>query len=537
MDNFFDYNNVVANSLTERDEIKQEEADKEGAWREKLKQATEPADILGAEMLKEGLEKGVGYGLKKVGEKYGSEALKTAGERMSNGGLKKVVKGAIDDATSTAKKTGQDVLNKGKKVISEAQGQGEKLVKGAVKEAKSKVENVVNEAQGELSPQEQLENIRGKLSLSKKGRARLRRTQKEQQQEEPPKEATPQEEGEGMKPTTESSLEEQIQAVQDRIRPPIQGKAVETGKLPPKKPVESFEDDFEDIPKEEQTLSQKIKAKLTGEEPQRYIGEPSTEEDLEEKARLERNRITPPKKSQPEPSLERDTEGLQTEEPEAVATKLSKVFEPETPYIPPSQQTGGLDPSTLPEGAGYSRGQVKIPAEREAPEPEPEPEELPEVPSSLPSIEELTKPPEPPTKEIETQTEPEPEAPKPTTQEIETQTEAPKQTTTETQTDTPKQTTTETQTEPKTTTETETQTEPRPPAPKGKKYNEEGELVDDDTALDTATADSTILDDNPIGWLITAGLGIASVLSPLFAHKPKDNPQHALNPSAQFGAE
>lgn len=34
------------------------------------------------------------------------------------------------------------------------------------------------------------------------------------------------------------------------------------------------------------------------------------------------------------------------------------------PYIPPSQQTGGLDPSKLPEGSGFQRGQAKIPAQR-----------------------------------------------------------------------------------------------------------------------------------------------------------------------------
>lgn len=39
-------------------------------------------------------------------------------------------------------------------------------------------------------------------------------------------------------------------------------------------------------------------------------------------------------------------------------------IQPASRYIPPSQQTGGLDPSKLPEGSGFQRGGAKIPAQR-----------------------------------------------------------------------------------------------------------------------------------------------------------------------------
>ena len=56
------------------------------------------------------------------------------------------------------------------------------------------------------------------------------------------------------------------------------------------------------------------------------------------------------------------------------------------------------------------------------------------------------------------------------------------------------------------------------------------ETLADDTLASTAG------DDNPLGFLITAGLGLATVFAPLFHKKPQMNPQHSINPSAVFGA-
>ena len=77
----------------------------------------------------------------------------------------------------------------------------------------------------------------------------------------------------------------------------------------------------------------------------------------------------------------------------------------------------------------------------------------------------------------------------------------------------------------------------RPPPPEGQMYNEAGELVDaEEEGLSTALAGSLAGDFNPIGFLITAGIGLATVFSPLFHKKFTANAGNPLNPSAQFGA-
>ncbi len=53
--------------------------------------------------------------------------------------------------------------------------------------------------------------------------------------------------------------------------------------------------------------------------------------------------------------------------------------------------------------------------------------------------------------------------------------------------------------------------------------------------LSKMTADSSVFDESPIGDIVTAGLGLVSLLSPLFEHKPKESPINPVNPSSQFG--
>jgi hypothetical protein len=60
------------------------------------------------------------------------------------------------------------------------------------------------------------------------------------------------------------------------------------------------------------------------------------------------------------------------------------------------------------------------------------------------------------------------------------------------------------------------------------------ETITQDLA-DTTVA-STAEDENPIGDIITAGLGLATLLSPLFSSPTKVQPTQYLNPSSQFGA-
>jgi hypothetical protein len=56
-----------------------------------------------------------------------------------------------------------------------------------------------------------------------------------------------------------------------------------------------------------------------------------------------------------------------------------------------------------------------------------------------------------------------------------------------------------------------------------------------DDSLDTLTEASTAFDENPLGDIITAALGIASIFAPMFEHHQKQSPINALNPASQFG--
>ena len=63
-------------------------------------------------------------------------------------------------------------------------------------------------------------------------------------------------------------------------------------------------------------------------------------------------------------------------------------------------------------------------------------------------------------------------------------------------------------------------------------------ITDTDALADNLkkdTLDSTIDDDNPIGDFVTLGLGLASVIAPLFSHTAKESPQNPMNQSSQFG--
>ena len=86
--------------------------------------------------------------------------------------------------------------------------------------------------------------------------------------------------------------------------------------------------------------------------------------------------------------------------------------------------------------------------------------------------------------------------------------------------------------QPKTTEETppEEEEEPKPDISKATKVETGGE-----DALETATAESTALDENPLGDLVTVGLGLASILAPLFSHKQQESPQAPMNQNSAFG--
>jgi hypothetical protein len=80
----------------------------------------------------------------------------------------------------------------------------------------------------------------------------------------------------------------------------------------------------------------------------------------------------------------------------AKSKTTAQAVEEEAPRVavPPSQQTQGLDPSKVPDDAGYQRGSQKIQAKKEVDEPKPEPQPIDQETTPKP-IEEPPKPIEP----------------------------------------------------------------------------------------------------------------------------------------------
>ena len=312
------------------------------------------------------------------------------------------------------------------------------------------------------------------------------------------------------------SDEEQEQFNKLTGKKPIEGEASEEGKLTPKEVEDPTDDLFEDIPKEQYSFLQRVGLQ---EPPQpKYIGAKSTEEQLEQEAKIAKQKITPPKKEKPQEEAEEGEDEIKPVQTET-AESVSKLFDPTAPVEGEYTGSGGYAI-----GAG---GQKIEQGDKDLEEPKPFEEA---DPSDLPSLTELekgsyTKPAEEiqqeeKTSEIATQTEE--EAPK-TAEPIATQTEP-----------TPSKPI-ETQTEPTDTNEIETQTEKQ--EVKGDVEKEaEGDVEKSVEKKGIEEGVATGLDETPIGWIMTAGLGLATILSPLLHHKINDKPSNVVNPSSQFGA-
>ncbi len=456
MDNISNYNALVANALSEKQEVEEKISQRKDDAEQKLKEWTEPSDIVGGEMLKEGLVKTGGYGLEKIGQKYGMKGLENVGKNLQEKGIKGAVKGAIKDAKSEVKSQ----------------------VESKVNQVKSQVESKVSDVKSDIS--EGVSEVKSKLP----------------------------------KPL---SQEEQEQFNKLSGKKPIEGEATEEGKLAPKEVENPLDDMFEDIPKEQYSFLQRVGLQ---EPPKpKYIGAKSTEEQLEEEAKIAKQKITPPKKQKPQEEEAEEAEDeikpVQTETAESV----SKLFDPTAPVEGEFTGSGGY---------AIGAGGQKIEQGEKVVE---EPKAFEEAdPSDLPSLSELekgsyTKPTEEiqqeeKTSEIATQTEE--EAPK-TAEPIATQTET-----------TPSKPI-ETQTEPIDTKEIETQTEKQ----EVKGDVEKGVEGDVEKGVEKKAVEegvATSLDETPIGWIMTAGLGLATILSPLLHHKISDKPSNVVNPSSQFGA-
>lgn len=246
-------------------------------------------------------------------------------------------------------------------------------------------------------------------------------------------------------------------------------------------------------------------------------------------------------KGKPEPMLK-------TDETDPDLTDEAFADEQIKPTIPPSEQTGGIDPSTLPDDAGFQRGSAKIQAKKEV-EPRPEPPKEPEPIETEPIEPPVPEPPKSAPEDIDDliQKTKIPEAPKPPPQQEEeeqqrltVEQEAPKPPEPEPPKPPPQLETTKPPIE-------ET---PQPPKPTVNKPNLEtdkdladggdmtkGEKVEE--GLKGAFEDSLEGDEDPFGIIVSGILGIGALIGGAFkkAHHPHFIQPPALHPYENFSVQ
>ena len=622
MNDFQEYNSLLP-SIIGDENLKNNIAQEANAEAERKKQEiTEPFNLVGSELLKSEIDKGLKSGVSKLqkglvkqGQKVGEKVAKAVGDKVSNatgydvskvatklgkgdlsGALdegSKAVSKAVGDKVSQAKQTaqnviddvkgkGEDLISKGKNVLGDTEKLGKNEISNRINNLDDDLKNKVLQKLGNhsdkvvkqnLSTEDQEESMRAKAQeLMNKGEKAQAKRDSGDDKPEPPKqeeeedddddEMSPLEDQEGniLPPEQQAQPDQEAQDLYDRIKSNLEGdttgEATEENQAPTSsKPSNEpdFSEDFEDQP-------QGLLDKMLGKQPKsKYVGtDQDPEDELQTKAdqaqqkaesQALRDKYNPPPKADDEdltPPLEEnpflfdksllsETNTTSAEASENFVKSLTSSKD----YIPPSQQTGGQDATQLEDDAGYNRGQQKIPAKvdpkdddddfdetgtEENPFPPPKVEDLLETKSPLTQTESLTaEPAQPPPPAPPPAPAPPPEP-------------APLQ-----------------------------QSESLTAEPASNEISQADQLaknvsnVSDDveSGLDTAenvgssalkatetttqeladtTAASTVGDENPIGDIITAGIGLATLISPLFSSPHKVLPTQYLNPSSQFGA-
>ena len=339
-----------------------------------------------------------------------------------------------------------------------------------------------------------------------------------------------------------------------------------------------FQDDFEDQPQGflDKLLGRKPESKYIGGETDPEVELQTKADQAQQKAEGEalRNKYNPPPKGEGEEgytppageenpflldkSLFSDTNTTSAEASENFVKNLTTKKD----YIPPSQQTEGQDATKVADDAGYNRGQQKIPAKVEDdfeesgqdnnPFPPPKAEDDFEEsgqennPFPPPKAEDLVKnvaepaqapaktdtidydPKDLPPPVEDTPIPPPAPAPPPVVQAPPVQAPPPPVQLQQTETNTAEPINNDIQEANRVSSNVDSE------ATEVSSGLKKTETITQDLA-DTTVA-STAGDENPIGDIITAGIGLATLLSPLFSSPTKVQPTNYINPSSQFGA-
>ena len=519
MDNFYTYNSDLQDAFQDNQSLYNKQQANLEHFKETKDDIKEPVDLLGAEMIKDAVGqtvKGVvDSGKKMVKDKVnktiedGKKAITDKVNKTIEEGKSAVLnKGneVLDNITGQAKAKAQELvgdnLNLDNGLIEGLKEKGQDLIsqgKEAVEGAKSKIISQGEDTLGGVNLEAEQQKVRDLLSQSKTGRGYLRAKAKGYVAKEIPEDGRPS--GQLKESTEEDPLEGveplKLTSTKTALPPPIEEPTVinpfklDPTPLEPDKPEEIKTELSPDEVDSYDSFSQSDKALAESKKP--------ALPEIDTSVKTKTDPITNPKYptqeeqqsklkssySETSGGVSEDTSPTMTnEQAESLAKSL---FEPSQPKFDPTAPVEGEYTGTG--GAYKGVGGQTI---KQGEEPKPIEPVKPVEPEPVKPVE-----PEPVEPEPVKPVEPEPEPVKPV------------------------------------------EPEPVPEPVKPNKADVDTQLskgggIEKD--LEKATTASAEEDIDPMNILLTAGLGVATLLSPLFIKKQHTSPTNAFNPSAQFGS-
>tara|TARA_R110001606_G_scaffold177747_1_gene324416 strand:+ start:135 stop:1967 length:1833 start_codon:yes stop_codon:yes gene_type:complete len=361
---------------------------------------TDPMEIVGTEFLRNSGEKLVksavgtakktaqkvgGQALEKLGQKTGSQTIQNAGRNLESGGLDKMTKNIVKDATDEASRTANDLVqkgvNKGSSIVNDAVSQakgklsdleGGETIKNLV--SKSKALQGLDQNTGKLLGDDDIaQNFvskGGKLAKAKadlvKGKTKSKTPQLDDDDDDEDEPATP---------------EDMYQSMMKRLNAPLNTEPASEENLGTKpnldKPaVDDNEDDKfneDGTPKDDEDINDLFdrNSKLTKEANQIKNSinknvKSSTDENFKTKPKTKSQFDKETEEGEGEGEAEDENpfsfdSFLKAKTPQQITQDITS----KKGYVPPSEQTEGQDPTTLSDDKGYQRGSQKIPAKKD----------------------------------------------------------------------------------------------------------------------------------------------------------------------------